>query len=102
MKHNSDFENWKTSNDEFRGFVKATLERQEKTLDEIKTEVKSNLIEIKENFDKQDVKFSNQDRRIDGVEKEQSFIKGRLVVIFAGVSALLSAAVGLIVKWLSK
>ena len=83
MPNGHDFENWKARKDEFQGFVKAKLQDQDKVLSEIKDIINSSVERTGDKFDK-------TDKRIDKVEQDLSHIKGKIAIMVAGISTIIS------------
>lgn len=72
----------------------------------VRLETKLDLLpEIKDLLEKHisntERRFKEQDTRIDCVEKDVSFVKGRLIVVFSAITAAVSAGVGWIVNKLN-
>ena len=83
MPNGKDFENWKARKDEFQGFVKAKLQDQDKVLTEIKDIVKGAVT-------RNDEKFTETDKRIDKVEQDLAHMKGKIAIMIAGISTIIS------------
>lgn len=82
--------------------VKERLARvEEKQISQLDT-----LGEIKSLLEKQCMKYDmlieGQNRRIEKVETDVSFVKGKLVFVFTAITTAVSTAVGLIVNFFSK
>ena len=71
---------------EFRGYMQGKMEGIDKTFLSIDKTLKS----IKSHNEKQDI-------RMDTLDKDLSFVKGKMVMIVTGVTAAVSAAVAWII-----